>query len=467
MDPLLGTALLGAGLLALAALLLRKPSTPTGVPTGAFGWPLVGETFQLLAQPRVFVDDRVSRYGAFFATHVFGSPTIYATTPDAAKYFLADAQRLMKPGYPPSVEAIQDPTRVMDGALHSRIRKTLQPSLGPDALHRPQFVAFTDSVARETLRSWEGRLVNTHDEMRKYTFSVILHILCSVEPGPESDEMRGHFYDVESGFVSMPIRLPFTNYSRGLQARDRIFEAMDKMMAQRRTNHNSRANDVLDALMESEVDGVRLTDAQIKGVLMFCLIAGHETSSSLLTWIVMHLANNPDLWTALQKEHDSIRQTKLSADEALTWSDMKQMQLTNRVIQEALRISSLVAYVPRIPLDDMSYKGVVLPKDWHVHVDLASIHLNPDIYPEPHKFDPSRFEATPKPNTFIPFGTGHRICPGNELAKVESLIFLHQLVSTYSWEIISGFKGIEHWPIPRPKGGLNISVKCRRGAYVN
>jgi len=114
------------------------------------------------------------RYGAFFATHVFGSPTIYATTPDAAKYFLADAQRLMKPGYPPSVEAIQDPTRVMDGALHSRIRKTLQPSLGPDALHRTQFISFTDSVARETLRSWEGRVVNTHDEMRKV--SCLLHL---------------------------------------------------------------------------------------------------------------------------------------------------------------------------------------------------------------------------------------------------------------------------------------------------
>jgi len=49
-----------------------------------------------------------------------------------------------------------------------------------------------------------------------------------------------------------------------VQARDRVFEAMDELMAQRRTNHISGANDVLDALMECEVDGVRLTDAQIK-----------------------------------------------------------------------------------------------------------------------------------------------------------------------------------------------------------
>ena len=67
---------------------------------------------------------------------------------------------------------------------------------------------------------------------------------------------------------------------------------------------------------------------------------------------------------------------------------------------------------------------------WSAH----STHRNPKYFPDPHKFDPSRFEgAGPAPFTFVPFGGGPRMCPGNEFARMEILIIIHRLVTQFSW----------------------------------
>jgi (+)-abscisic acid 8'-hydroxylase len=113
--------------------------------------------------------------------------------------------------------------------------------------------------------------------------------------------------------------------------------------------------------------------------------------------------------------------------------------------------------------------GYLIPKGWKVLPLFRNIHHSPEIFPEPEKFDPSRFEVnfsllfsfflfsfflvkkvflsqglndiyhqvTPKPNTFMPFGNGTHSCPGNELAKLEMLVLLHHLTTKYRYAIIN------------------------------
>ncbi|KAE8652090.1 hypothetical protein Csa_023987, partial [Cucumis sativus] len=100
----------------------------------------------------------------------------------------------------------------------------------------------------------------------------------------------------------------------------------------------------------------------------------------------------------------------------------------------------------------------LIPKGWKVMPLFRNIHHNPDYFVDPHKFDPSRFEVAPRPNTFMPFGSGVHACPGNELAKLEILIMIHHLVTNFRWELAGQRDGIEHGPFPVPINGLPIRV---------
>ncbi|GAU19155.1 hypothetical protein TSUD_79780 [Trifolium subterraneum] len=72
---------------------------------------------------------------------------------------------------------------------------------------------------------------------------------------------------------------------------------------------------------------------------------------------------------------------------------------------------------------DVNIKGYLIPKGWRVLIWARAIHMNPEYYPNPEEFNPSRWnEYTTKAGTFLPFGAGSRLCPGADLTKLEMTI---------------------------------------------
>ena len=99
--------------------------------------------------------------------------------------------------------------------------------------------------------------------------------------------------------------------------------------------------------------------------------------------------------------------------------------------------------------------GVVFQLHWIAHIT----HKNPQHFPNPEKFDPTRFEGNgPAPYTFVPFGAGPRMCPGNEYARLAILVFMHNVVTNFGWEKLLHDEKIVSDPIPRPTQGLPIRL---------
>nr|TKS10404.1 hypothetical protein D5086_0000084620 [Populus alba] len=116
-------------------------------------------------------------------------------------------------------------------------------------------------------------------------------------------------------------------------------------------------------------------------------------------------------------------------------------------------------------IKDFTFNGFAIPKGWKashfltLYWSASSTHKNAEYFSEPEKFDPSRFEGKgPAPYTFIPFGGGPRMCPGNEYARLEILVFMHNLVKSFRFERLILDEKIVFDPTPRPNMGLPVRL---------
>ncbi|CAL5329258.1 unnamed protein product [Camellia sinensis] len=98
-----------------------------------------------------------------------------------------------------------------------------------------------------------------------------------------------------------------------------------------------------------------------------------------------------------------------------------------------LCVLRITYYEPWFKYTKGYFRGYLIPKGWKVMPLFRNIHHNPEFFPDPKHFDPSRFEVAAQSNTFILFGNGVHACPGNELAELEMLIVVHHLVIKFRY----------------------------------
>ncbi|XP_010056117.2 abscisic acid 8'-hydroxylase CYP707A2 [Eucalyptus grandis] len=454
-------AILSASLLLRSALhLLASARRRLPLPPGTLGWPYLGETFQLYSQdPNVFFAKKQSRYGSIFKTHILGCPCVMISSPEAAKFVLVTKSHLFKPTFPASKERMLGKQAIFfhQGDYHAKLRKLVLRAFMPEAIKSR--VAGIESVAVDSLQSWEGRLVNTFQEMKTYAFKIALLSIFGKDEIKYREDLKKCYYILEKGYNSMPINLPGTLFHKSMKARKELARILAKILVTRRQMKLDH-NDLLASFMG---DKEGLTDEQIADNIIGVIFAARDTTASVLTWIVKYLGENPSVLEAVTEEQEAIRRTKeeSSEEKVLTWADTKNMPMTSRVIQETLRVASILSFTFREAVEDVEYDGYLIPKGWKVLPLFRNIHHSPENFPEPEKFDPSRFEVAPKPNTFLPFGNGVHSCPGNELAKLEILVLLHHLTTKYRWCIMGSQNGIQYGPFALPQNGLPIRLYQR------
>ncbi|XP_057525239.1 abscisic acid 8'-hydroxylase CYP707A2-like [Amaranthus tricolor] len=430
------------------------------LPPGSLGWPYIGETFQLYSEnPNVFFASKEKKYGSVFKSHILGCPCVMMSSPEAAKFVLVTKSNLFKPTFPASKERMLGKEAIFfnQGDYHAKLRRLVLRAFMPDAIRN--FVSDIDSIASITLNSLQGSLFNTFQEMKTYTFNVALLSIFGKDEVKYREDLKRCYYILEKGYNSMPINLPGTLFNKSMKARKELAQILAQIISTRR----EMKKDHQDLLASFMGDKESLTDQQIADNVIGVIFAARDTTASVLTWIIKYLADNPSVLQTVREEQESIIKGKQESGEemGLTWADTKKMPYTVRVIQETLRVASILSFTFREAVEDVEFEGYLIPKGWKVLPLFRNIHHNPDIFPEPEKFDPSRFEVAPKPNTFLPFGNGIHACPGNELAKLEILVLLHHLTTNYRWSIIGPQNEIQYGPFALPQNGLPIKLSLK------
>ncbi|XP_076934049.1 abscisic acid 8'-hydroxylase CYP707A1-like [Bidens hawaiensis] len=442
--------------LSLYIFVKRNRTNTAKLPPGSLGWPYIGETLQLYSQdPNVFFANKQKRYGEIFKTHILGCPSIMLASPEAARFVLVNQAHLFKPTYPKSKENLIGPLALFfhQGEYHTRLRKLVQGSLSLDNLRR--LVPDIEDIAVSALESWAGgQVINTFHEMKKLSFEVGILVIFGHLEANQKEQLKRNYSIVEKGYNSFPTKLPGTPYKKAFLARKRLQKILKEIISERKEKRVTE-KDLLGCLLNSkDENGETLSEDQIADNIIGVLFAAQDTTASALTWILKYLHDHPKLLEIVKEEQKVIYQLNDNGNLHLTWAQTRNMPITYKVILESLRMASIISFTFREAVTDVKYKGYLIPKGWKVMPLFRNIHHNPEFFPDPQQFDPSRFKVAPKPNTFMPFGSGVHACPGNELAKLEMLIMVHHLVTRYRWEVEGSESGIQYGPFPMPMHGL-------------
>ncbi|KAJ3681579.1 hypothetical protein LUZ60_014152 [Juncus effusus] len=437
--------------------------TKQELPPGTMGWPYIGETAQLFStkNSNTFFSLKQKKYGPIFKTHILGCPCIMMSSPEAAKFVLVTRSDLFKPTFPASKERMLGRQAIFfqEGDYHTHLRRLVLRAVMPNAI-RSSIVGI-ESLALSTLESCEGRMINTFQEMKTYAFNVgLLSIFGSEELG-YMEELKQCYYTLEKGYNSMAINMPGTLFHKAMKARKRLGQIVSNIISTKRNQHEKIGEEYHKGLLSSLIDPKEgLTDDQIADNVIGVIFAARDTTASVLTWVIKYLAENPKVLQVVKEEQEEIIRSKEEETASLTWADTKSMTVTTRVIQESMRVASVLSFTFREAVQDVEFEGYLIPKGWKVMPLFRNIHHNPELFPDPDKFDPSRFKDAPKPNTFMPFGSGNHSCPGNELAKLEMLILLRHLTTKYRWSVPEEAEsGIQFGPFALPLNGLPIKLE--------
>jgi cytochrome P450 len=408
---------------------------------------------------RWFLRTAMKRYGQVFAINVpfFGRSVVVADPSLLRQVYLASTDDLMN--VQPNLSRIFGPGSVfaLDGTEHRKRRKLLAPPF-----HGQSIKNYEKVIEEETLReiaTWpEGAEFATLEPMNRITLNVILRTVFGAD-GAELDYLR-EIIPPWAALGSRMATLPEPSFNTGRHSPwgrlaefrrnfDRtVFALIDKAQADPALDERT---DILALLLRSTYeDGTPMSRQDVSDELLTLLGAGHETTASTLGWAFERLRRHPQVLARLVEENDN-------GDNEFRRAFIQELQRNRTVID----FSGRHVAAPHFDLGEWR-----IPHGYTVMVALANIHANPDVFPDPERFDPERFLGKRPPTAWVPFGGGTRRCIGAAFAEVEMDVVLRTVLSHLVIETDDApdekvhFRGIAF----TPKNGGLITVRRRTTA---
>ncbi|CAL1358218.1 unnamed protein product [Linum trigynum] len=481
-------------LLATALLLLRRQKHPKNgccnVPKGTMGWPFIGETLEFLSPHRsnsigTFLQQRCSRYGKVFKSHLFGSPAIVSCDNEFNMFILQNEGKLFQASYPKAMQGIlgQYSLLIVSGEHHRKLRG-IAVSFSAMSKSSPVFHSRIEKLAFSMFESWRGRReISFLEEMKKFTLSLMVKTVLSIDPEePVAMRFLQDFRTYMKGFISLPLNVPGSAYAKAVKARARLSRTVKEIIKQREmttttpapartcsndgncgdgittTSSGEENGDFLEVILSKHSSIRQMNDDEKVSSVLDIVLGGYETTSTLISLIVYFLHRSPAALLAFKEEHEAIRRNK-GKGQPLGWEDYQKMDFTRNVTKEAVRCGNLVKFLHRKALQDVEFKGHLIPRGWKVLPVLAGPNLDPSLHHDHLQFNPWRWtEDKEIGKKTMGYGGGPRVCPGSDLAKVMVAFFLHHLVLTYRWKVKE-----DEYPIAYPyvefRNGLQVEIE--------
>lgn len=357
---------------------------------------------------------------------------------------------------------------LLDGGRHLRERKLMMPPFHGERM-RTYGEVMRDATLRAMARWPRGKAFPLHPQTQAITLEVILRAVFGLDDEARLAEMRDvlvRWTDAGSSpvatallFLTPPSQvdrlrtlaeLPFGRFLPWYavtQAKKQVDEMLIGEIRARRAG----GADVLSLLVGArDEQGRPMTEEELHDEMLTLLAAGHETSATALTWAVHHLLEHP-AW--MEKLRTEIGSGEVDPER------VARLDLLDAVVKETLRITPIIPLVARRLAKPMRIGGRDLPAGVVAVACIWLTHRRPDVWPDPERFDPTRFLGRKTdPYAYYPFGGGTRRCLGMAFAIYEMKIVLATILSRVSLSRAPGerVKVVRRGITLSPSGGMPV-----------
>jgi cytochrome P450 len=339
------------------------------------------------------------------------------------------------------------------------------------AFHRDRIAAAATTMRDEAARAVEALPVEETTDVYEWARTLAMRIAMRALFGFDPDS--GHAAEIAARFESglgfhareYPMQMLFgPGTPLAKLRRDRAaLESLVGAEIARRRRRGADGGDILSALLAAtDGEGHSLSDRQVLDHVLTLLFAGHDTATSTLSFLVYELARSPEWADRLAAELRDVCGDRDPGAEEL----FEGLPLLTRAIDETLRLYPPAWIGPRRSVRDFEFAGVRAPAGLPCFYSSWVSHRLPEVFPDPHRFDPDRFiperRARWPRGAYVPFGMGPRVCIGKRFGYTEVHAVGAALLRRFRFELPIGHElEIHQAPTLSPAGGLPIRLTAR------
>jgi cytochrome P450 len=298
------------------------------------------------------------------------------------------------------------------------MRSAIGPSFASHGLSATGLTASLATLVEDRVDGWLSRgAFAVGPEMQDLTLEIVLRVTGA--PVERLQAWKRAYREFALGIFPVPGHLPGLPRYRSARARIWLDTELERIIAQARLVQMEGS--LLSALVRARDDsGEPLSTGELVDNLRMMLLAGHETSGSVLAWILLLLARRRALWRALADEVAA----QPDAAMPVSPSDLRKFPVAEAIFRETLRLYAPAWFIFRTAVEDVVVSGRRIQAGTPLAISPAALGRDPTVYPDPDRFDLGRWtgrERAPTALELSPFGGGAHFCMGYGLALFEAL----------------------------------------------
>ncbi len=427
-----------------------------------------------VADPFSFTIRQAPRMGRFYRVPFIFRKLFVTSDPDVFSHVLQKNQKnyVKSVAYRHLRMALGNGLVTSEGDYWRKQRRLVQPVFYKAALENLflRMVTVADRFITELeQKAYAGQPLELTREMMAVTADITLQTLFSSENSADISEMYRIMADTQDYIIFRTARphltpLVFLNGRHRRFLRDiRWFDQYIYGMIEDRKKMEAPPADLL-TLLTQQVDadtGERMTDKQLRDEAITLYAAGHETSSTALSWTLYLLAKHPEAFLRVRAEADAA-----FGNEPPAFAALRLLPYTQQVLQESMRLYPPAFALGRQPVADDLILGHPVPAGSIVFLSIAALHRDPAFWEKPDDFFPDHFDPAIEKErnrmAYLPFGAGPRMCVGNHFAMMEMQLLLALIVRRFDLELDPLHPVVPEPLITlKPKYGIRMSFRPR------